>query len=213
MEEDKNTKIESELFALVNSINNLHVKYEEGTISESFFHKAIKNAMNGLLKIELFLREKNIPISTFLEKMNFLEEYDKAIKIIKNISDLEILNTSNGKVNGVLSPPTKKMRSYILELPGIASEITSSLITLIDALKLEGQSQYLMIRLLKELKTNFKKLKFPGLKDIQLKIKKIYKEGLKNSANLVNDNKFRERIANQLYAVLKEFQQKLSVKT
>ena len=47
---DNNNKklsdVESELFALVNSINNLYKKYQEGTINDNFFRKAIKNARN-----------------------------------------------------------------------------------------------------------------------------------------------------------------------
>lgn len=215
MKEDKElyNEIESELFSLVNSITNLYVKYQEGTINDDFFQKAVKNALNGLLKIESYLREKNIPLSEFIEKMNFLKEYDNAIKIFKDISNLDPSNEFIRSKNGIFSQSTKKMRSYILELPGVASEITSSFITLMDALKLEGQSHFLIIKLMKELKANIKKFDFPGLEDIQLKIKKIYKKASKNKTKLVSDNQFREKIVDRLYSVLKEFQQKLNVKT
>lgn len=215
MKEDKVkfAKIESELFALINSIINLYNKYQKGSINENFFQKAIKDAMNGLLNINLYLKERNISLTKFLNGMNLLNDYNKVIKIVNSISDLDSYNEFNAVRNGNKFYSEKKIRSSILELPGIASEITSAFITLIDALKLEGQSQYLMIRLLNELKANFKKFKFPGLKDIQLKIKKIYKDALKNTANLISDNQFREEIADRLYSVLKEFQQKISVKT
>lgn len=215
MKEDKElyTEIESELFSLVNSITNLYVKYQEGTINDDFFQKAIKNAMNGLLKIESYLREKNIPLSKFIEKMNFLKEYDNAIKIFKDILNLDTSNEFIRSNNGIFSQSTKKMRSYMIELPGIGSEITSSFITLMDALKLEEQSHYLIIKLMKELKANIKKFDFPGLEDIQLKIKKIYKKASKNKTKLVSDSQFREKIVDRLYSVLKEFQQKLNVKT
>jgi hypothetical protein len=215
MKEDKVkfAKIESELFALINSIINLYNKYQKGSINENFFQKAIKDAMNGLLNINLYLKESNISLTKFLNGMNLLNDYNKAIKIVNNISDLDSYNESNAVRNGNKFYSEKRIRSSILELPGIASEITSAFITLIDALKLEGQSQYLIIRLLNELKANFKKFKFPGLTDIQLKIKKIYKDALKNTANLISDNQFREEIADRLYSVLKEFQQKISVKT
>lgn len=205
-------EIESEIFSLVNSINNLYFKYQEGTINDEFFQKAVKNAMNGLLKIESYLREKNIPLSEFIEKMNFVKEYDSAIKIFKEISNLDPSNEFIRSNNGIISQSTEKMKSYILELPGIASEITSSFITLMDALKLEGQSP-LIIKLMKELKANIKKFDFPGLEDIQLKIKKIYKKASKNKTKLVSDTQFREKIVDRLYSVLKEFQQKLNVKT
>ncbi len=205
-------EIESEIFSLVNSINNLYFKYQEGTINEDFFQKAVKNAMNGLLKIKSYLKEKNILLSEFIEKMNFVKEYDNAIKIFKEISNLDPSNEFIRSNNGIFSQPTEKMKSYILELPGIASEITSSFITLMDALKLEGQS-HLIIKLMKELKANIKKFDFPGLEDIQLKIKKIYKKASKNKTKLVSETQFREKIVDRLYLVLKEFQQKLNVKT
>jgi len=208
----KYDEIESELFSLINSITNLNIKYQKGTISDNFFQKAIKNAMNGLLKIDIYLKEKNVSLSKFLEDMNFIKEYDNAIKIFKDISNLDPSNEFIRNKNGILSQPTKKMRSYILELPGVASEITSSFITLMDALKLEGQS-HLIIKLMKELKANIKKFDFPGLEDIQLKIKKIYKKASKNKTKLVSDTQFREKIVDRLYSVLKEFQQKLNVKT
>ena len=77
--------IESELFALVNSITNLYNKYQEGIINENFFRKAIKNAMKGLLKIKLFFNEKNISLSEVLIYMNFIEQYNKAVKIFKEV--------------------------------------------------------------------------------------------------------------------------------
>ncbi len=214
MKENKEfyVEIESEIFSLVNSINNLYFKYQEGTIKDEFFQKAVKNAMNGLLKIESYLREKNITLSDFIEKMNFVKEYDNAIKIFKEISNLDPSNEFIESNNGIISQSTEKMKSYILELPGIASEITSSFITLMDALKLEGQS-HLIIKLMKELKANIKKFDFPGLEDIQLKIKKIYKKASKNKTKLVSDTQFREKIVDRLYSVLKEFQQNLNVKT
>ncbi|TFG25056.1 MAG: hypothetical protein EU529_02105 [Promethearchaeota archaeon] len=214
MKENKEVsiEIESEIFSLVNSINNLYFKYQEGTINDDFFQKAVKNAMNGLLKIESYLREKNIPISEFIEKMNFVKEYENAIKIFKEISNLNPSNEFIRSNNGIFSQSMEKMKSYILELPGIASEITSSFITLMDALKLEGQS-HLIIKLMKELKANIKKFDFPGLEDIQLKIKKIYKKASKNKTKLVSDTQFREKIVDRLYSVLKEFQQNLNVKT
>ena len=58
MENEKLSEIESELFSLVNSINNLRNRYNEGNINNQFFNKAINNAMNGLVKINLVLKKK-----------------------------------------------------------------------------------------------------------------------------------------------------------
>ena len=55
---DTEFKIESELFALVKSINNLNNKYQKGIVNENFFRKALKSAMNNFLKLN-FLRFEN----------------------------------------------------------------------------------------------------------------------------------------------------------
>ena len=48
---DNDSKIESELFALVKSITNLNNKYQKGIVNDNFFRKALKSAMNNLLKL------------------------------------------------------------------------------------------------------------------------------------------------------------------
>jgi len=139
---DNNNKklsdVESELFALVNSINNLYKKYQEGTINDNFFRKAIKNAMKGLLKIKMYLNEKNISLSEVLIYMNFIEQYNRTTKIFKEIyvlgSPEEFIEVGNKN----MSQFDKNLKNSILELPGITSEITASFITLMDALKLKA---------------------------------------------------------------------------
>jgi len=201
MENEKLSEIESELFSLVNSINNLRNRYNEGNINNQFFNKAINNAMNGLLKINLLLKKNNINISQLLDEMDFKKEFDGAIKIVK-----ENLNSAQ------LNSETKNETS-IFKLPGIASEITSIFITIMDALKLESQNHHLIINLLKELKSNFKKFRFPGLDNMQSEIKKIYNDISRNKSRLMRDIQFRELIVERLYQLFKEFQLKLDVKT
>jgi len=198
MEEEKLSEIESELFSLVNSITNLKNKYNDGSINHHFFQKAINNAMNGLLKINQTLKEKNVSMSEILDNMDFKREFNDAIEIVKEITNL--------------TPSDEKSLS-IFKLPGIASEITSSFITLMDALKLESQSHSLIINLLEELKSNFKKLRFPGLDEIQSGIKEINVEILRNKSKLMNNNQFRELIVDRLYKLFQKFQLKLDIET
>ncbi|MFX1256620.1 MAG: hypothetical protein ACFFAN_02080 [Promethearchaeota archaeon] len=209
----KITEIESELFALVNSITNLYKKYQEGLINDNLFQKAIKNAMNGLFKINFYLKEKKLSLSNIVKSMNFIKEYNKAIKVIKDVSALNSSNQFSETNNGNRSQFEKKMKSNILELPALASKITSSFITLMDALKLGGQNSELIIKLLKNLKNNFKNFFLPGLEEIEFKINKIYNQVLNNASNLIDDKKFRETLVDKLYQVFKEFQLKLDLKT
>ena len=198
MEEEKLSEIESELFSLVNSISNLKNKYNDGFINHHFFRKAINNAMNGLLRINQILKEKKISMSKILDNMDFKREFNNAIEIVKEITNL--------------TPSDEKSLS-IFKLPGIASEITTSFITLMDALKLESQNYSLMINLLEELKLNFMKLQLPSLDEIQSGVKEIYGEILKNKSKLMNNNQFRELIVDRLYQLFKKFQLKLDTET
>ncbi|MDX1799008.1 MAG: hypothetical protein R3255_10200, partial [Candidatus Lokiarchaeia archaeon] len=54
---DFESKIESELFALVKSITNLNLKYQKGTVNQNFFKKALKTTMNNFLKLNFTLEE------------------------------------------------------------------------------------------------------------------------------------------------------------
>jgi len=211
MDNNKNlSDIESELFALVNSITNLYQKYQQGIINDSFFRKALKNAMKGLLKIKLFFNEKNISLSEVLIYMNFIEQYNRAVKIFKEIYILNSPEESIEIGNNNIQSFDNELRNSILELPGITSEITASFITLMDALKLEGlASSDLILKLFKELKRNLKK--FPGLDLIQLEVDEIYNRAVKNKQNLIKNKSFRDIIVERLYQIFKEFQQKLNL--
>ncbi|MFX1500780.1 MAG: hypothetical protein ACFFDH_07435, partial [Promethearchaeota archaeon] len=149
-----NPKIESELFALVKSITNLNNKYQKGIVNEIFFRKTLKNAMNNLLKLNLVLKENHIQMADLLKEMNLSQEYNSVIEIINRVSSLNMIDD------------TQEMKKHtFLELPGITSEITSSFITLMDALTLEGlRKKDLILKLFNEL--NHHLGNFPGLDDI-----------------------------------------------
>lgn len=205
------SEIESELYALVISIINLSKKYHEGTLNHNFYEKSIHNAMKGLLKINLYFNERDIPLITILNKMNFIEEYNHAVRIFKELSAVkspeELVEVRKEKPSNF----TDNMGFSLLELPGITSEITSSLITLMDALKLDGlKNSELIFKLFKDLKQNI--TKFPGLEEMQFKINEIYTHVNNNPQKLIEDKRFRNIIVDKLYHIFKEFQHKLTLK-
>ena len=208
---NKISEIESELFALVSSIINLSKKYHEGTINDNFFKKSIQNAMKGVLKLNLYFNENDIPLIFILKKMNFVEEYNQALKILKEISALnfpeELIEIENKNSSQFEHDSTFSL----LELPGITSEITSSFITLMDALKLDGlESNKLILKLFKDLKKDLKK--FPGFDRILYEINEIYTHVDKNPHKLIESKRYRNIIVDKLYHIFKEFQHQLNLK-
>ena len=201
------SKIESELFALVNTIINLHKRYQESSINEFFFQKAINNATDEMYKIKNLLIENDVILAELLKQMNLLKEYNKAVEIINNISSLNYLKDFEHDKRENTTVRIEKISS--LDLPGITSQITCSFITLMDALKLNDfKDNDLIFKLFKELKQNLNK--FPGLKEIQIKVKKIYDQ-ITTKPNIPVENiEFREILVNELYQVFKEFQNKLN---
>lgn len=210
---EENTKIfeiESELYALVNTIKNLLVKYQENTINENFFRKALRNAVKGLLKINISLKEKGLLLSKVLKEMDFVKEYnnavrtiDKALIINPHKENFELLDEDHSHFS-------KSIKSSILELPGITSEITTSFITLMDALKLVGLgNSALIMKLFKELKRSLKN--FPGIDDITLKIEKIKSHASENTNLLIENRVYREKLVDHLYEVFNEFQNNLKM--
>ena len=197
---DISSELESELFAIVNTIMTLNKKYQSGNLKENFFQRSIKSAMNDLLKINLSLNKNSIELSKNLAKMNITEDYYKAIDIINKISSL---NFSPNQFS-------KSTSSSILEIPRLTSEITSSFITLMDALKLESfDNNEIIFDLIKDLKKNFDR--FPGLELSKIKLSKIYQEFLKNGEEIVSHKKFRDSLADDLYEVFKDFNEKLNL--
>ena len=211
---EENTKIfeiESELYALVNTIKNLWVKYQENTINENFFRKSLRNAVKGLLKINISLKEKGVLLSKVLKDMDFVKEYNNAVRTIDKVLIINPHQENFEFLDGDHSHFSNGVKSSILELPGITSEITASFITLMDALKLEGlRNSDLIMKLLKELKLSLKN--FPGIDDITLKIEKIKKHASENTNLLIENRVYREKLVDHLYEVFNEFQNKINLK-
>lgn len=196
---DVEFKIESELFALVKSILNLNNKYQKGIVNDNFFRKTLKNAMNNLLKLNFVLKEKNLQMTDLLKEMDLSQEYNSVIEIIDRISSLDL---PDNKFNN-------KNRTF-LELPGITSEITSSFITLMDALTLDGLvKKDLIFNLFNELIQNLSN--FPGLDELLFKIKSIEENTVIHFDGLISDPNLKEELIDDLYQVFKEFQNKLQL--
>ncbi|MFX1346856.1 MAG: hypothetical protein ACFFBC_14060 [Promethearchaeota archaeon] len=207
----KESDIESELYALVNTILNAYEKYKNGTIKEYFFHKKVKNTINELLKFNIYLDENDIDLSTLLKKMNFTDQYFTTIDILNQMSALEFPNISSEKGGIEQSRFSKDLTSTVLELPAITLEITSAFITLMDALKLKGLQEIELIdNLFLDLKQSLKK--FPGMENLIIKVKKIHKYVLTKSIDIDKANRFIEEIVDEIYQIYLEFQNKLNLK-
>jgi hypothetical protein len=194
------SELESELFATVNTIISLNQKYQSGNLKENFYHRSIKKAMNDLFKINLSLNKNNIELSKLLANMNITDDYHIAIDIINKMSSLNISTNQF----------SQSTSSSMLEIPGLSSEITSSFITLMDALKLETfDDNEIIYNLFKDLKRYFDK--FPGLELSKVKLTKTYQKFLKDREKIVSNRQFRALLADELYLVFKEFKEKLNL--
>ena len=202
--------IESELYALVNLIINLNSKYQNGILNESFFQKSIKKAMSDLIKVNFYLSENQIILSELLNKMDFEKQYYEAIDIFNNVSSLSLSRKIQGTNRLKQSKCSNHVSGSLLELPGITSKITSSFITLMDALKLGAiQDNNLIVKLFQELKNELQK--FPGLEQIQKKIENVYEHLLTSLQKSIFNQKIRDSIGEDLYKVYTEFQNKLNL--
>ena len=208
----KDRNIESKLFALIHTILNAFKKFEEGLINDTFFRKTVKNAIKDLIKFNFSLNEKKIKLSHLLNKMNFTSQYKDAITIINSITSKEISNIS---IENNLSGPTQSSKeessSILMELPGITLEITSSFITLMDALKLKGINEgKIIIKMFKTLIKNVKR--FPGNEEIHYNLKQIYKRVLSYMDREEGVERLNEKIVDELYHIFNNFQRKLNLK-
>jgi hypothetical protein len=203
--------IESELYALIHTILNANEKFEEGVINNNFFRRTVKNAISELLRFNFLLDERKIDLSLLLKKMNFTEQYYRAIGIINKLSSLEFAhNTDDGDI---MDQPinSRRISSTVLELPSITLEITSSFITLMDALKLKGLHEIELINtLFRELIKNMKR--FPGMDDLRKKIKRVFKYTLSKPKSEYRGKSSSEEIVDEIYQIFKEFQRKLTLK-
>ncbi|KKK45392.1 hypothetical protein LCGC14_0786890 [marine sediment metagenome] len=208
----KDENIESKLFALIHTILNAFQKFEEGLINDTFFRKTVKNAIKSLIKINFYLNEKRIKLSHLLNKMNFTSHYNDAITIINTITSKEISNISiENNFSESTQSSKEELSSILMELPGITLEITSSFITLMDALKLKGINEgELIIKMFKTLIKNVKR--FPGNEEIHFNLKQIYKHVLSYMDREEGIDGFNEKIVDELYQIFKDFQRKLNLK-
>ena len=196
MKDDKTNIFKSEIFAVIKTIKNLNLKYNKGLISDTFYAKSIKHAYNELLEINFKIKENDSTLSDLLNEMKYMSEYQNAIEILNNI---QIQESKYGF-----------SRFSILELPGLALEIASSLITLMDILKLGIiENLDLINKSFNELTSLFQR--FPGLEKISEELAFIRKEIIENENKLVKNNKYRDYIGDKLYSLYKEFQSKLNV--
>jgi hypothetical protein len=196
MKDDKTNILKSEVFAVIRTIENLNSKYNKGLISDLFYAKSIKNTYSELLEINFKIKEIGYSLSDVLNEMKYMNEYQNAIEILNNIQFQESKYGFS--------------RFSILELPGLALEIASSLITLMDMLKLGIiENLDLIDKSLDELTSLFQR--FPGLEKIREKLVFIREEINENKDQLTNNNKYRDHIGDKLYSLYKEFQSILNV--
>ena len=194
------SKIESEIYAVIKTILNLAHKYQSGGLKDNFFQKSIKNATNDLLTINISLNKHNLILSEMLKSMDYADEYYRAIDIINKISPLDF----------PAEIYSKSMSSSFLEIPKLTSEITSSFITLMDALKLNDfHDEDLIFGLFTDLKNHFDK--FPGLELSKVKLQKIYHEYKNNPQRISTNKNYKDLIADELYALFNDFKRKLNL--
>ncbi|MHA2035280.1 MAG: hypothetical protein ACW98X_02535 [Promethearchaeota archaeon] len=203
--------IESDLYALIHTILNAYEKFEEGIINNNFFRRTVKNAINELLTFNIYLNEKKIDLALLLKKMNFTEQYYNAIDIINKLSSLEFSLNPDENVIKEDHTFSENISTTVLELPGITLEITSSFITLMDALKLKGlQESELINNLFTELLKNMKR--FPGLDGLRNDVKRIYRRVFSDPNFRENSKSSSEVIVDEIYQVFKKFHSKLNLK-
>jgi len=205
--ENQNTEIESELYALAQTIINLDERYQDGDIKQEFFQKSIKKVLNDLLKIHFKLRDQNLILSDILERTNLTNKYYQALDVINKVS---ALNFSD--IGSPYSPNSDRISASILELPGITSKITSSFITILDTLKLEIIKDFdILDKFFDELLSNVRK--FPGLEKLELKVNKIQKYLSENKHKIIENKNFRTLMEEDLYTLFREFQNTLNIQS
>ena len=186
----------SEIFAVIKTINNLNLKYDKGLISATFYAKSIKSAYRELLEIHFKVRDKGLDMADIINQMKYMDEYRNAIEILNSVQ----IQDSEGEIS----------RLSMLELPGLALEIASSLITLMDILKLGViENLDLINKSFDDLIVLFEK--FPGLEKNSNDLSIIRKEIIENKNQLIKDNKYRDYIGDKLYNLYKEFRHKLNL--
>ncbi|MHA1669502.1 MAG: hypothetical protein ACTSV5_02870 [Promethearchaeota archaeon] len=204
MTRQNDSNLEAEIFAIVETIINLQKRYKNGEITDSFFQKTINHTYNEILRFLFKLKEKELLLSDMLNTMNLKNKYQKALDILTQ----EIIPKTSEDL--FLTPNTQKGPS-VLALPGIALEITSDFITLMDILKLGSFNDISLLQdIFDDLIGNAKK--FPGLEYIKVKISRLREDSLRYKEKIVNNEIYREHVGKKLYLLFKEFQDKLNLK-
>ncbi len=210
MENNSNpfVKIESELYSLVNSVLELNSKFKKGMINEGFFYKSLKNNINQFHKINNYCKENRIAIQDILKRMDFVDNYNKALDVINEISSTRFSNDEYRESERDLPKSSERLKSSLLDLPKIASDITASFITLMDSLKLEIVSNY--DQLFNEILQNLSQ--FSSLQSVSKKVKDLFEQITKDRRKMVEIPRYREQVTNQLWDIYNEFQKRLSFK-
>nr|MBD3197657.1 hypothetical protein [Candidatus Lokiarchaeota archaeon]MBD3202051.1 hypothetical protein [Candidatus Lokiarchaeota archaeon] len=203
-------ELQSEIYALISTINKLYEQYQKGRLNIDFFQKAYKTSMQDLIRLNLYLRKKGIKLTKIVKEGNFIKDYNRAIQIMNTFSNRNLQINLEMPYYRKNSRYNKILENSALYLPGITSEITSSFITLMDALKLGSPtgSDYI-INMFSSLEHHIRK--FPGLDVIYKKINKLHNHTLKNLTSLQQNSNYREGLVDHIYNVFKEFQTMLNL--
>ena len=189
----------------------LYEKYQKAKINNDFFQKSFRNSVYDLIQIKVALKKKHLPLSEIITEKEFVREYNNAIVVIDKISRVNYTKDLFKQYNDSSSKYSNLVQSSILNLPGITSEITSSFITIMDAIKLDvSVGNDFILDLFKGLKKKI--IKFPGLDNIAKKFDKLYKHVSHNINIFQENNEYREKLVDHLYSLFKEFQDILSLK-
>lgn len=198
--------LESEIFAIIKTVENLYEKYQLGSIKEDFFQKSIRKALKGLLEFNALLHEKNMILSQLLKEINLVQEYDKVLNIINKAM---IVNVSYENYQPFYRNQQEVKRRFF-NLPKLTLEITSTFITMIDALKLGvDRDMKFILKLFSKLMIELDK--FPGLTALKYKLNKMHENLILNQRELKINQKYREDVAEELYSLYKEFQANLDL--
>jgi hypothetical protein len=201
-------EIESELYCSICSIINLYNKNQNGLINHNFFHKSLQNSYRKLRSINLHLKNHNISITDFVRKTDFIKDYNTALQIINEFSSKKISLSTLDLKSKNKRDFAQKLKETVLDLPSLTSEITSSFITLMDAIKLSSRhNQRLIFKFFNELKVTLHKI--PEFHTYLQKVKKIEGHVKRNFDLLLEKEEYKEKVVNHLYNIYQEFQNQL----
>ncbi len=204
-------KIKSELYSLINSVIELHSKFKKGMIKEGFFYKSLKNYINQFHKLNNICKEESINLQDLIIQMSFVENYNKAIQVINEVSSMRISNDPYKEQDQDRAKPSEKLKSSLLDLPKIASDITASFITLMDALKIDVvNNNDLINQLFNDIIRNLSQ--FSGLESVRKKVTSLFEQTSVDQRKMLGNSRYREQVVNQLYDIYNEFQKRLCFK-